>query len=164
MALVLDATVSGANANAYVTRAEADAYFEGRMSAAIWTAAASADKDKALVNAASRLDHEVYTGVPATTTQRLQWPRLRVIDESGNSVLSTVIPRRIREAACELALVLLGTTDIQGLNQNADYESIQVGEIQIGFRPGAGNKMPDEVLRLIAPFRQSPNELRLKRG
>lgn len=109
MSLVLIATPAASNANSYETVAEAQDYFDSRLTVAEWDNAAS--QDALLVMATRVLDmmfrphrslmrdacncqyyltDPQWTGTPATATQRLAWPRLGMFDQNGNSLDFTV--------------------------------------------------------------------------
>jgi hypothetical protein len=100
------ATPGAANANSYLTRAEAQAYFDARLSVAGWDDAD--DQDVLLIMATRVIDaiarplktfvpaqggiaayyrtRRTWTGAPASTTQRLAWPRTGMYDGNGNSL------------------------------------------------------------------------------
>lgn len=71
------ATVGDASANSYVTRAEADSYFDGYPSASVtaWTSASDDDKDRFLITATRNLENLRYWGEKAASTQALSFPR-----------------------------------------------------------------------------------------
>ena len=115
MALTIDATVGGSAANSFVTVAEMTAYCEGRLNASVWVA--SATQEPALVEAARELSALEWQGITVTDTQALTWPRqyvLNVDSALGLYYATSVIPKRVKDAACELALQFLkaGTTDV----------------------------------------------------
>ena len=59
MAITLDATVGGANANTYITLADANTFIEGLMlseDTAAWDGSSSDNKNRALFTAAQRID------------------------------------------------------------------------------------------------------------
>lgn len=122
MALVLNATVGGAAANTFVTAAEMTKYVEGRLNAAIWTAADA--QLPALVEATHELTMLQWIGTTVTETQALAWPRQYAENPdapAGGSQIdyaTNIIPVRVKHATCELALQFLkaGTTDISGLS------------------------------------------------
>jgi len=81
MAISLDATVGGANANSYLTLADAQAIVDGMVQDAdvtAWGTATTDAKNRALYTAAQRLDRERFLGARATDTQSMQWPRTGV--------------------------------------------------------------------------------------
>jgi hypothetical protein len=156
MALVLVATPKAANANAYLDRAAADAYFLGRLNAAKWTNATDAQKELALVAATNRLEQEEYSGVPTNSDQRLKWPRYGIERENGCFFESDIIPRLVQEAVCELALVLLqdGVLDRfldSGLEQ---FEQANVGPLSIVIdKTYSAGQLPVMVSRMLGRFR-----------
>lgn len=107
MALTLDATVGGANANSYNTQAENDALLEAvPWASATWAALTSAIKDVNSVRATFALDVEFdYLGNRAdlTTPQALEWPRANVVILDRGTIASNIIPSEIKQAQAELA-------------------------------------------------------------
>ena len=109
------------NANTYADVTEGDAYFEGHLYASIWTDATTATKGAALVMATRLVDSQFqFNGFKAHDTQALQWPRERCPDPDRNLVSastlspiltnfvpSTVVPKGVASAVCEMARELL---------------------------------------------------------
>jgi hypothetical protein len=106
----LNATAGASNANSYPTLDEAEIYYEMRTQVLGWE---NADDQEVLLMMATRtLDamtrpHKTYipeqgsieahwvtgptwTGTPASTTQRLAWPRRGMYDANGNSLDWTI--------------------------------------------------------------------------
>ncbi len=118
-------TVGAANANSYVVDlAAANAYFDDQLNSSKWTAATDADKTRALLQAAARMQDENWLGNRVNTIQRLAWPRVAVAktDQAGgwwyglgygggywfaDYYRSDEIPQPVKDAQCEFALVLL---------------------------------------------------------
>ena len=104
-----------ADANSYASVADGDAYFDGHLYATQWTAAPTANKEKALVFATRLIDAErQFNGVKTTAVQGLQWPRSNCPDpdaasESGSPAVlaEDKVPPAVVKAACELARELL---------------------------------------------------------
>lgn len=109
MSFALVATPAASNANSYETVAEAQDYFDSRLPVTEWDNAAAQDallvmgtrvldmmsrphrslrRDKC--NCQYYLTAKQWTGSPATSTQRLAWPRLGMFDQNGNSLDFTV--------------------------------------------------------------------------
>jgi hypothetical protein len=149
MAVTIDSTVGGASANSYVTLAEAEVYFEGRLNITDWTSATTDEKNRALVMAARRLDQERWTSEKASSAQALKWPRWDAEDEDGNSISSDTIPEAIKDAQCELALAMLDsdlTTDT-GLE---GFDEVKVGPVSVKVRhQRKAGEIPEEVYREI---------------
>ncbi len=99
----LVATIGAANANSYLTHAEANAYFDERLPLSVpWVASG---QEAALIMATRTLNalaqplktlfpgppayyriRRQWTGAAATTTQRLAWPRVQMYDQNGNAL------------------------------------------------------------------------------
>ena len=127
---VLDSTVGGAASNSYETLAEALLYFETRTPVQAWELAADQEvllmMATRVLNAMARplktyvpatsthaayfITRSTWTGAPATTTQKLAWPRTGMYDANGNAIASNVIPQDLKDAESELAGAL-GTVD-----------------------------------------------------
>lgn len=155
MPLVVDATPGGAAANSFLTVVEAQNYFDSRLPVAGWD---NADSQDVLVVMATRVLTAIarpltklyppqggvqayyrtapqWTGFPATSTQRLPWPRTGMFDGNGNSIGSTIVPEDLKFATAELA-GYLGTNDstldndviVQGIT------SIKAGSVALTFK------------------------------
>lgn len=171
MALVVVATPGATNANSYLTSAEADTYFESRLplSPIEWNDVDS--KDILIVMATRVLDklltpfktlttkdgqnyyriRPAWTGLPATTTQRLCWPRIGMFDQNGNAIASNAIPQDLKDATAELA-GQLGNGDrtldndviVQGI------KSLKAGSVALTFGDGIMPQViPDAVYNLL---------------
>lgn len=157
MPATLDATVGGLNANAYDDVTAADAYFANRLYASAWTSVAVPDlKAQALITATARLDVLPWDGCVASSTQRLQHPRIGLCDRRGVLVPSTVIAEDIRIAMFEDALDLLTKARDPGATDAlARFSSVKVGSIAIGLRDGVaptGDGFRVQVVRLIERY------------
>lgn len=119
--MALDATVGGISSNSYPTVEEADAYFEHRFHSDAW--ADGIDKASALITASKMLDWQAsWKGVKTDSDQALDWPRTDVVRPDGSSVDVDIIPREVKTAVFELALVSisadrLADSDLAGLSQ-----------------------------------------------
>src|SRR5689334_11048107 len=82
------------DANSYATAADGDAYFDGHLYAAAWTAASTGNKEKALVFATRLIDSQIqFNGYRAHNEQTLQWPRERCPDpDKGLITISILVP------------------------------------------------------------------------
>jgi hypothetical protein len=173
MPLVIDATVGGVASNSYETLAEAQAYYESRLPLSGWEDADSQDvllvmATRLLENFANSLKVLVpaqngiaayylierrWTGMPATATQKLSWPRIGMYDVNGNLIPETVIPQELKDAESEFA-GQLGLTDrtldndviVQGLT------SVKAGSVALTFKNQFQPQVvPDAVLNLLLP-------------
>jgi len=94
-----------ANANAYITEAEADQYHDNNGTRTAWDAAA--DKEQSIRTATKFLEVTYkgkWLGVRVTTGQALSWPRSGVEDQDGYTIDSALIPQDLKDACAELAL------------------------------------------------------------
>src|ERR1041384_6122725 len=110
LTLVKEDGTGKVDANAYADAADGDAYHDGHLYAAAWTAASAGDKDKAMVFATRLIDAQFqFGGVKAKEAQALQWPRegCEDADASGGTVESNVVPKAVMDATCEMARELL---------------------------------------------------------
>lgn len=171
MPLVLDATPKGTASNSYITAADADTYFLGRMATAAWDAADTATKERALVAATNRLDQEEYVGTKTDSTQRLKWPRTGVYDDDGLLVDADTIPRVIAEATCEIALEFLNAgvdTDTLALGKLAAFNVVQVPGVRVEPARNTGTvagTLSPQVQRLLGDWLDTPGgSFRWSRG
>jgi len=167
MALVIVHAPGLSTSNSYVSRAEADAYFEARPNSDAWTSAA--DPEQALIAATARLDLEQFVGYKFLTEARLKWPRFETYDDDGNPYDSATIPQRVKDATCELALHMLnsGTTDSQAATGLEQFESISLGNITLTPNQSAPKEgdLPTIVLRILRGLIQSSRgNVRLERA
>jgi Putative DnaT-like ssDNA binding protein len=161
--VTLDATVGGAAANTFATDAEADAYIGNRLNSGAWSAASGDDQARALIEATRELSTMIWQGSRATDTQALSWPRFLAPNPDGVTITwwayydPGVIPQRIKDATCELALEFLraGSSDIASTDTNSGVIEKTVDVLttrwQPGQRPLGLNRFP-RVLKLISPL------------
>lgn len=109
------------DANAYANAADGDAYHEGHLYASAWTAATLTNKEAALVFATRLIDAQYqFGGSRASESQALQWPRVNCPDPDKAAtrvlvslwladafVASSVVPKAVAAATCEMARELL---------------------------------------------------------
>lgn len=168
MTLVIDATVGGASSNSFVTLAEATTYMEARLNGSTWTSATTDNQNRALVEATRELSSREYTGMKASSTQALQWPRSFAVNPDINWVgnpfyASDIIPQRVKDATCELAFQFLkaGTTDIAALDPKQYVTQKTVGPISTSYaepfyKPQGLGRFPS-VMRYIKPLLTGSN-------
>ena len=165
-------TVGAANANSYETLAESGTYFDERIPLPTpWVASGDASI-RALLTATRVLDAMMYphkvlrrhangtsyyytarqwTGLPASTTQRLAWPRIGMFDRNGNAILSTVIPQELKDAESELAgQLLMADTTLDNATSVAGITSVKAGSVSVSFKDDIdAHVLPDAVLNLM---------------
>jgi hypothetical protein len=187
MAVVIVATPGAANANSYLTLAEAQAIIDGMVLDAdvtAWSTATTDNKNRALYSAAQRLDRERFLGARATDTQSMQWPRtgVRKPDTYINTYAvgfpfrittdyytDTEIPDQIQRAQVVLAVYLNNNPDGLGLSGLEDYKNVKIGSLDVTPNPGYGavgvDKVPPIMERYLTGLRISgPGNVAIKRS
>lgn len=176
MAVTVVATAGASNANSFLTVAEMEAIAEAHTQAqyAAWD---GADDQAALVVMATRIIVAYFsgrktlvhgggdpftrifprwTGAPATTTQRLPWPRTGMYDINGNALASDAIPEDLKLATAELVLALAADGATTGDNDAAaaGISSVKAGSVSVSFRGDmllTSKPLPDAVLLYLVP-------------
>jgi hypothetical protein len=187
MAITIDATVGGANANSYLTLAAAQEIIDGFVQdtdVTAWASATTDQKNRALFTATQRLDRERFLGARATDTQALQWPRtgVRKPDTYINTYsvgfpfrittdyyTDTEIPQQVQYAQVVLATYLNNNPDGIGLSGLEDYKNVKIGSIDVTPNLGYGavgvDKIPPIVERYLTGLRISgPGNFAIKRS
>lgn len=174
--MALDATVGGANANSFDTVEHADEYFADRLPLpSPWE---DQDNKGALLIMATRsivaqfqmvklfvpetggvnargayyVTPKRWSGQPASSTQRLPWPRIGMYDANGNAIAPDVIPDALKEATDELAGAF-GQGDRTQDNDVAvqGITGIKVGTIALQFKSQIATTkvLPDFVMSML---------------
>jgi hypothetical protein len=186
MAVTIDATAGGANANSYLTLADAQAIVDGMVEDAdvtAWASATTDQKNRALYTATQRLDRERFLGARATDTQALQWPRtgVRKPDTYVNTYATGFpfrisedyftdeeIPDQVKRAQVVLAVYLNNNKDGIGLSGLEDFKSVSIGSISITpDKTGAvgADRVPPLLERYLTGLRISgPGNIAIKRS
>jgi hypothetical protein len=146
--ITITATVGSATANSFVTEAEMTAYCAARLNASIWTDAAA--QLPALVEATRDLSLLEYDGTRTDAVQALSWPRYLAENPDAPAPLDIgaqfpgyfdddVIPQRVKDATCELALqyLKLGTTDAASIDRLAGVIRKKVDVLETEWEKGA---------------------------
>jgi hypothetical protein len=184
---VIVATPGAANANSYVTLAEATAIVDGFVEDADvqhWGSGNTDSRNRALFTATQRLDRERFLGARATDTQALQWPRagVRKPDTYINTYAvgfpfrittdyftDTEIPTQIQYAQVVLAVFLHNNTDALGLSGLEDYKNVKIGSLDVtpsvGFGAVGADKVPPLMERYLTGLRISgPGNFSIRRS
>lgn len=123
-----------ANANSYVSLADANAYFVDRGNPSTWTNAVNESRQAALIYATTWLDQNFnwYSHVQ-DTSQRLGWPRIQYYDSDLKMIGGTgVIPWQLKNACCELALQWLKDDFTDASSEDVKSESVGSTSITYG--------------------------------
>lgn len=186
MAIVINATVGAADANSYLTLAEAQAIVDGLVEdddVVAWGTATTDQKNRALFTATQRIDRERYLGARSTETQALQWPRTGV--RRPDTYINTYsvgfpfriqtdyftddeIPSQIQEAQVILAVYLNNNKDGIGLSGLEDFNNVSIGNINVStnrYGPVGADRIPPMVERYMTGLRISgPGNIAVKRS
>lgn len=171
MTVTIVETSGSSTANSFLSAAAADTYINTRLNASLWLGAATNDDCKrALIEATRDISLvNTWSGSRVTTTQALSWPRQYAVNPDLPSLINitdiaemyfgvTVIPQRVKDATCELALEYIrnGTTDISLRDADADKMSKTVDVLRTDFvKPGErpkGLRRYPRVISLLDPL------------
>lgn len=136
MSLIVEDGTGLADAQSYVSAVDADAYFLARANS-VWAAATPEAKEAALVRATQALDGDHFVrggywpGWRATEAQALDWPRTHAWDVDRYPLVDCV-PRGVKNATCEAALVELSSAGIllESLERGGALVSKKIGTIE----------------------------------
>jgi hypothetical protein len=187
MAITIVATPGAANANSYLTLAEAQAIIDGFVQDAdviAWASATTDQKNRALFSATQRLDRERFLGARATDTQALQWPRTGV--RKPDTYINTYavgfpfrittdyytdgeIPQQVQYAQVVMAAYLNNNPDGLGLSGLEDYKNVKIGSIDVtpnlGYGAVGADKIPPIIQRYLTGLRISgPGNFSIRRS
>jgi hypothetical protein len=137
MPLIVEDGTGRADAESYVSEAEASAYFAARANEA-WDNVE--DKEAALRRATDYMlqaYHGRWKGMRATALQALDWPRRNVPLEDDPAWLTllehTVVPIQVKRATIELALIAADPTAPLVPTLERAQSSVSVGEISVTY-------------------------------
>ena len=134
MAAVIDATLSGASANSYVTLAAANSYFETVPDSATWTNKPDDQNNRALITATRWIDSLNFYGDRCDEDQALKWPRNNY-DVDGVELECSLIPNDIKYATYELARALANDTGAitDSTGTTGLYDEVQLGDLRVKY-------------------------------
>jgi len=186
MAVTIDATAGGADANSYMTLSEADTFVEAMISSSDvskWTTGNDDSRNRALTAAAQRLDRERFLGARATDTQALQWPRtgVRKPDTYVNTYATGFpfrisddyftdeeVPDQVKRAQIEMAVYLKNNVDGISLGGLEDFKNVKIGNLDVTpDKAGAigADRVPPMFERYLTGLRISgPGNIAIKRS
>lgn len=128
---MINSTPGSAEADSYVSVEYADAFVSAMIDGDGWPSVLS-EKEAALKEATRVLDEQfTWLGTLSNSSQSLGWPRTGFTDPDGRVIASDAIPKRVKDATCNLAIFLLRNG---GLNQSSsDLKGIKAGPITISY-------------------------------
>jgi len=184
MDLIVEDGTRVEDANTYVSLEDADAYFAGRLNSTVWVDdATSTTKSQALVTATKYLDENMeWLGYRVDKAQALDWPRTQVPNPALAPVGSVVpwaygagsfgsppfaamgvqywpdnvVPPRIRDAVCELAIEMLKRDRTQEWGAlGVDRIGLGQGALEVSFATNAQLTqvvVPDRIADILLPY------------
>ena len=134
MAATINATLSSASANSYVTLAEANTYFETVPDSATWDDKTEDQKNRSLISATRWIDSLNFYGDRCDNDQALKWPRNNYHVDRVELVCN-VIPADIKYATYELARALANDTDAVTGNTGTTglYDQVELGDLKVKY-------------------------------
>lgn len=149
--IVVEDGTGKANANSYISEADADVYIEKHLYGTSFSG--SSDKVAALQMATRLIDsYFKFEGRKVNDTQALEFPRFDITDRSGFLIESTTIPTALKDATAELANRLIAsdrTADPAGKG----FKNLKAGSLDM--TPDTTDKvtvLPDTVVKMLSPF------------
>ena len=165
MALIVETGAIIAGAESYVSAADATTYHSNRGNTA-WTGT-DAVKEAALIRAAAHLDGYYcnrFKGLKVNPkSQPMQWPRNYVLID-GQAIDSDVIPQRIKDAQCELALIALSADLAPAVSAGIKREKVDVLETEYFAGAPVGTTVYTAVNNLLSDLLKPINSSDLVRG
>jgi hypothetical protein len=166
MPLIQENGTGVTDANAYVTEADVDDYFDLRDNTDWNNYAGSNDKEAAIIRATTALDNMYRYQLPGYRTfgrgQTLEWPRTAAYDYEGLLIDTQEIPTEVIQCTCEFAVRELITpnsilNDIE--RGGASFiSSLRAGSVGITYVGGTNNpnivyQTVDSIMsRLLGPM------------
>jgi len=134
VAATINATLSSASANSYVTLADANAYFETVPDSSTWTNKTDDQKNRALISATRWIDSLNYYGDRCDEDQALKWPRNNY-DVDGVELECSLIPNDVKYATYELARALANDTGAitDSTGTTGLYDEVQLGDLRVKY-------------------------------
>ena len=166
MSLVVENGSGLSNAESYVFVVDCDAYHVAHGNTP--TGITVTDKEIALRLATQYLEARYvgqWIGTRINSTMSLSWPRFNAEDPDGYWIESNIIPQRLKDATCELALrKIQGDTLVADISEpgTVSAESVTVGPISTSTSYTGGKSQTKQysiVDRLIGPLIESGSRL-----
>lgn len=150
--MALDATIGGVSANSYIDEADAELYFANVINSDAWDAATAPNRKAALITASRLLDQNVnYFGFIAADTQALRWPRTSAFTQDGVEYSDAIIPEKLKNIVCDLALTILDNGGYTGATNQ--FKQLNIGSLLFKYKePGGDGPFPPAVLEAIKLF------------
>lgn len=141
MATLVVETGSGlSTSNSYLSVADADTYHTNHGNPTAWSALTTTAKEEHLILASQYVDVKyAWRGQRASENQAMAWPRLDVEDNDGYVRSSSTIPREIKDAVAEAALISVSDTLLPSVaDPGITEKSIKAGPVTKSVKYAGG--------------------------
>ena len=140
--------------NSYISVADADAYFAGRLNSSKWNDADTATKETALIQATRTIDALYsFAGELTDDSQTLAWPRSYVYDCEGRELDSTTIPEAVENATCEEAIHLLSGDQLSTPSLlTRGFKKAKLGPMEVEVAESKSSASPDKISSMARDF------------
>lgn len=166
MAASINATAGAADANSYITLAEAQDFADTDIDSAEWDSATEDQRIRVLITATRTLDLVGFVGSRATTTQALAWPRTD-FDTTEKTYAEGEIPAEIKLAQWEIAKALLADVVLYGSTAgdtplipgipNTGLKRVKLDVMEVEWKPDAQSRVTP--LKALPQLQEILNEL-----
>lgn len=132
MTIIVEDGTGRADAESYISVADADAYHAKRLNGD-WGPLANATKEALLIKATEYMVgtyREMWAGYTVNATQALDWPRYEVPDGRGGYIDSNIVPAEVKKACAELALKANAGELAPDLEQAVKREKVDSIEVE----------------------------------
>lgn len=148
--MALISTPGAADANSYLSVAEANDYFTLRFQSSDVKWSDVADQAEALLATATGIIETFTFGATRTTKeQALAWPRSGLVDADGYTIPDDIIPSKLKYATCEVALWYYTEDDRAATDTDIDQlEASKIGPLDYKFKANAAN-FPARAMALL---------------
>ena len=138
------------NSNSYVSLLEANLYFQDRTHSSSWEN--FDDKSKALITASSMLDWSLdWKGEKTSPSQSMEFPRQKLLLDTGDYLDTDIIPKNLKVATFELALASLEKDRAKGFDL-AGLDSIQISSLKISTNQQIGLSQAKKIIPDVVKY------------
>lgn len=149
-------SIGGNDYEVYDSVANADIYFAASVNAPNWTAAITADKEKALVSATRVFEKMTWDGEKTSDAQALQHPRTGLTDRNGTEVSSVVIHQDVLNGFFETAESILGADTVEtSSSTDSSTKKVKAGSVEVEFfstSSRGGTRLPTQIHEYLSPY------------
>lgn len=156
MALIVEDGSGLADAEAYVSVADATTYHTNMGNSAAWAAVGVTAVQEAMLRRATNYMRNRYYGMwegsAVASTQRLDWPRSGVpTRDGGSAIASNIVPEDVKAACAELALKAFSADLMPDSSQAVKREKVGPLEVEYDeFSPSSPAYLAIDAM--LAPF------------